>query len=103
MRVNQFNEYHRLGSKFLMITMVLYFLFFVSITPFVYGLAEEINIELEMSESLEDIQELSEEFLKACGSDFQYPLKPTTRLEEMNDQFINSYTADIPFPPPKTT
>lgn len=84
-----------------MITMVLYFLFFVSITPFVYGLAEEINIELEMSESLEDIQELSEEFLKACGSDLQYSVKPLKKLEEMNDQFIDSYYSDIPFPPPK--
>jgi hypothetical protein len=85
-----------------MITMILYFLFFVSVTPFVFGLTEEINMELEMSESLEDIQELTEEFLKAGGSDFQYPVKPATRLEEKNEQFINSYTADIPFPPPKT-
>jgi len=102
MKANQLREYHRLGSKFLMIAMILYFIFFVSVTPFVFGLAEEINIELEMSESLEDLQELTEEFLKACGSDFQYPVKPATRLEEMNEQFINSFKADIPLPPPKT-
>lgn len=102
MRVNQFCECHRLGSKFLMITLVFYFLFFVSITPFAFNLAEEINIELEMSASLEDIQELSEEFLKTPGSDFQYHIKSVTTLEDMNEQLINSYKADIPFPPPKT-
>ena len=86
-----------------MMTMVLYFLFFVSVTPFVFGLAEEINIELEMSESLEDIQELTKEFLTAYSSDFQYPVRPASTLEDMNEHFINSYNPDIPFPPPKIT
>ena len=102
MGVNKFCECHRPGSKFLMITLVLYFLFFVSITPFAFGLAEDINIELEMSESLEDMQELTEEFLKSHCSDIQYPLKPVSTFEDMDEKFINSYIEDIPFPPPKT-
>jgi hypothetical protein len=85
-----------------MITMILYFLLFVSVTPFVFGLTEEINMELEMSESLEDIQELTEEFLKAYSSDIQYPVRPSSTLEDMNEHFINSFKPDIPFPPPKS-
>jgi hypothetical protein len=103
MRVLQIHRYHRTASKFMMMALVFYFLFFVSITPFAYGLMEEINIELEMSESFEDIQELTEEFLKAYGSGFQYPASLTSTHGDINEQFLNSYKPDIPFPPPKTT
>ncbi len=102
MRIHYFHKYYRLGSKFMMITLVLYFLFFVTITPYVFSLAEEINIELEISESLEDIQELMEEFLKTHVTYYQYPVRPVSKYEEMNEHFINSYKPDIPFPPPKS-
>jgi hypothetical protein len=87
----------------MMMAVVFYFLFFVSITPFAYSLMEDINIELEMSESVEDLEELTEEFLKEYGSGFQYPVRPISTLENMKAHFINSYKPDIPFPPPKTT
>lgn len=84
-----------------MISLILYFLFYVSVTPFIYGLEEDVKVELEMNESLEDTHEVTEEFLKEISSDQKYPGCFITTIEDLNTQFLNSYKPDIPIPPPK--
>jgi hypothetical protein len=82
--------------------MVLFFLLFVSITPFAFGLEEEINIELDMNESFKDTHEITEEFLKEFSIDLKHIRRSMTTIVDVNEQFANSYKPDIPFPPPKT-
>ena len=102
MRVYQFQKYQRSGSKFLMITLVFYFLFYVSITPLIFGLEEEIKVELELNESIEDTHELTEEFLKEFSTDYNSHSGSLTTIEELNEQFLCSFKPDIPIPPPKS-
>jgi hypothetical protein len=102
MRVHQINKWKKPGSRFLMIVMTFHFLFFVSFTPFAFGMEEEIKVELEMSETLEDAHELTEEFFKEFTSNYNFFKSPLITFEELNEQFFNSYKPDTPFPPPKS-
>ena len=101
MRVHQIQKYHRSGLKQLLIMMIFYFLFYVSVTPYVFGLEEDIKVELEMNESFEDTHELTEEFLKEIGSDFKNHSNALTTIEDLNGHFLNSFQPEIPIPPPK--
>jgi hypothetical protein len=85
-----------------MILLTFYFLIFVSFTPLVYGMEDEIKVEMEMSETLEDAPESFEAFFKGINSDYYFQDDPLITIEDLNEQCLSSYKPDIPIPPPKS-